>query len=534
MKIKLLFLILGLSLFSAKAQQTARSQKYLNDFDYFIENLIATHPDPFSAFDGEMGFYKAKYALREKVKNVSTDEEFITLLNRFISKLNDGHTYINRPLKSQDTKAKFLPLRLKPASDRLFIQNTTDTYKFLQGKALVAIEHIPVDSLLHKVKFYFSSENRSGDYFGLMYLINNNLGTRALLGKSRDQILLTVEDQAGQKRWVEVTYGDRVTWPSQPSKLLLPEDNSWINRAMIGKNKDIGYFQWNSILSREILEKVYRKDPRQIERNLEWFFRNSSVNKRTGNIQKDMAQVPSLYKEFYRLLEAMHQKGAKYLILDLRRNSGGMTPLLQPLLYMLYGEKYLNFNFGATYTVKISPLFLKKYGVTLDQYNKMLHTDFTLGDYYTTAFGNVPGTTLAEKETLAEKGYGGFGSEYVIKSKSLGLHPRIIILTSVHTFSAAYHLTYFLKKLGNATLIGVAPRQAGNTFMENTSIELPNTKITGSISNSIQILFENEPKNGKLLHPDLEMSYRDFSRYHFDKNAEVLEALDFIQHRAPF
>lgn len=529
---RFILVLLILSSVSVKAQQSENCQKYLKDFDYFIGNLIATHPDPFTAFGGKIRFYRAKQKARNEVKNVSSDNEFISLLNRFVSRLEDGHTYINRLPSAANTKTKYLPLRFKASSDRLFIQNTTEAYKSLVGKPIAEINGIPVDSLLDKVKSYFSSENISGNYFSLMYLINNSTSAQAFLGSKENKIKLTFCGDSKNKS-IEIPYVDKVNWLIQKSALSLPQKNDWINFSMIGKNKEIAYFQWNKILCREFLEKVYQDNPQNIEKSLQWVYWNSSKNKRTGDVKKDITQVPALYEQFYLMLSEMQKSGSKYLIIDLRRNSGGMTPLLGPLLYMLYGDKYLNFDFNATYSVKISALLLRKYGVTLDQYNKIRHSDYVIGDYNTTVFGNSPGNTIAEKEKLEGNGYLGFGSDYVKKSRNLNIKAHIIILTSVHTFSAAYHFTYFLKKMGNATIIGVAPRQRGNTFMENTPIELPETKITGSISNSVQILFKKDREKGKILHPDIEMNWGTFRKYKFDKNAELLEALDFIKNTDP-
>ena len=524
---RLIFITLLLSTLRIQAQPVRNVQKYLEDFDYFVEKLTATHPDPYSAFGSEIGFYQAKQKVREEVKRVSSDAKFIALLNGLIAPLEDGHTYINKSPQTVVVKTKYLPLRFKASSDRLFIQNTTEEYKMLIGKPVMAINDIPIDSLLNRVTASFPSENISGRYFGLMYLLWNDINARDFFGNRSDTLKLTLNGTDGN-RSLEIPYADKVSWLDRKSSVSLPNRNSWINWSMIGADGKIGYFQWNSILSRELLEEVYRDHPQNIEESLLWVYGNAKKEQRTGDIQKDIMQVPALYEQFFNMLQEMEVSGSQYLIVDLRNNSGGMTPLIRPLLYMLYGDRYLNFDFGASYTQKISPLMLRKYGVTLDQYNERNQTDFVMGDYHSFHFGNVPGNSLPEKRKLVENGYMGFGSDYVRRSRALNVHPQIVVLTSIHTFSAAYHLTYFLKQLGNATIVGVAPRQAGNTFMENTPIELPNTKIKGSISNAVQILFTNDSARAKVLHPDFEMNWKAFSEYQFDREAEVLKALELI------
>lgn len=65
--------------------------------------------------------------------------------------------------------------------------------------------------------------------------------------------------------------------------------------------------------------------------------------------------------------------------------------------------------------------------------------------------------------------------------------------------------------------------------METTNITLPNTKITGSISNSKQILFKDNPELGRLLKPDYEIDWDDFRNFGFDKNSEILKTLEIIE-----
>jgi|GEM_PF-4213302 hypothetical protein len=65
--------------------------------------------------------------------------------------------------------------------------------------------------------------------------------------------------------------------------------------------------------------------------------------------------------------------------------------------------------------------------------------------------------------------------------------------------------------------------------METTNITLPNTKITGSISNSKQRLFKDDPELGRLLKPDYEMTWNDLKNLGFDKNAEILKTLEVIE-----
>ena len=141
-----------------------------------------------------------------------------------------------------------------------------------------------------------------------------------------------------------------------------------------------------------------------------------------------------------------------------------------------------------------------------------------------------------ENSTLLEKrkdstliSYKGSGYEITKNLNGKPIYePHIIVLTSPITFSAAYHFLYFLCEIGSATIIGFPSGQAGNTFMENTPFELPNTKIKGSISNAVQLFFPDNPEKGKVLMPDFPMNWSNFDKYNYDENAEIMYTLDLI------
>lgn len=136
--------------------------------------------------------------------------------------------------------------------------------------------------------------------------------------------------------------------------------------------------------------------------------------------------------------------------------------------------------------------------------------------------------SLEQKRKELQNGYNGFGKEYLKKIKPM-TNVEIFVLCSPKTFSAAYHFTYFLKKLGRTKIVGIASRQAGNSFMETTNIILPETGIKGSISNSKQILFKKDSLSAKILKPDYRITWKNFEEYDFDKNAEILKTLELIE-----
>ncbi|PCI31473.1 MAG: hypothetical protein COB60_11615 [Flavobacteriaceae bacterium] len=521
----IIFLILSNSIMFG--QEISKTEKYQSDFNYLTAKLIETHPDPFLGFGGSIEFYKKKIRLNELITDSMTNEEFVILLNQFLSNLDDGHTSIYFP-KKENVAKKYLPLKFKISADKMFVQNSTKEFIRLKGNQLIEINKIPISELLIKAKSFEPSENISGEYYSLNKIISKSQLCQKFFGTTK--LEFTFSSNEGNLFSLDIPFQQQVEFTPDNSNIEFKNDNGLLYWSLIGENKNVGYLAWNSILSREVLENTFKNSPDWIQGNLNWAY-TYLKEKQSGDIEQDILKTPSLYEQFYQLSKAMKKSNSKYLIIDLRNNSGGMTPIVRPLLYILSGDDYLNFDFEAEMIRKISPLYLQKIGFSdIADFNKTYDCNYKIGDYTFGSFGNVnPNLTLEEKREMLKRGYYGFGAEYIQKSEPL-TDVQIFVLTSPQTFSAAYHFTYFLKKLGRTKLIGVAPRQAGNAFMETTNFTLPNTGISGSISNSKQILFKDDPELGRLLKPDYEMNWDDFKYYGFDKNAEILKTLELIEY----
>ncbi len=501
-----------------------QENKYLSDFEYFIEKLIETHPDPFSGFGGRIDFYKEKEKLESRITDSMTNDEFVILINRFLSNLKDGHTNLYFD-KSENKQQKYFPLQFKISSDKVFINNTSKEYKSLIGKPIHHINDIEIDKWRIKAKTFLPSENISGEYYSLIKIITDYQLSLKFFDSSG---ILKLTFNNGETE--NISYEtQQVDYLDKKSQITFKNDNGLLYYSMIGKNNDIGYLAWNSILSREVVENTNKNFPNQVQANLAWAY-NYLKAKQTGETENDILTIPALYEQFYKLSKEMSDKNSKYLIIDLRENSGGMTPIVNPLLYVLYGDTYLNFDFGAEMVRRISPLYFQKAGFSsINDFNQAYNSNFKIGDYSFGSFGNVnPNLSIEKKRELLKSGYNSFGAEYLEKTEPM-TKVEIVVLSSPKTFSAAYHFTYFMKRLGRTKLVGVASRQAGNAFMETTNFNLPKTGIGGSISNSRQILFPETSESVTILKPDYEMTWEDFKKYDFDKNAEIIKTIELIE-----
>ena len=511
--------------------QTVSRQLLISDFNTFIEYLEETHPDPYSSFGGLPEFKRKAQRLRSMITDNTTVDELKEMMKEFISVLNDAHTIIYGNGQT-GTISGHLPLQFGIATDGIFISETDKNHIQYRGALIESVNDIPIESLLKEVRKIRSTENKYGEYRELCNLLTTKTGF-ILLFKNAEKVKLALKTINNETEYIYPDFEAQPDWNKTSSAVMLNNENNLLYTQMLeNKNQLIGYFAWKTMSSREMVEEVAQTNPENLARNINPMY-NILKTPRPDDDNEAIEGIPALYPSFSDLLKTMKEQKSDYLIIDLRSNGGGMIPLSRPLLYMLYGDKYLNFDNRVEYNRRLSKLQLRKWGLdSIEQYNRGNNTNYLTGDFiFGYFFGGLDKRPIEEKrKDLSLIAYfRGIGREYTQDLNGKPIHePVVIVLTSPHTFSAAYHFTYFLSQIGKTYIVGVPSRQAGNAFMETTNFELPNTKISGSISNSHQIFFPDNPEKGNILMPDFAMNWKDFAKYDFDVNAEILFVFDLI------
>ena len=225
----------------------------------------------------------------------------------------------------------------------------------------------------------------------------------------------------------------------------------------------------------------------------------------------------------------MKKEASSTLIIDLRNNSGGWTPIVLPTLYQLFGNHFLQTDMDIEFYRIISPLYMQKLQTNLQDFNQAYGTDYAYGDY-TFSTDEADTTNIEQRRTDFIENCMSSVPEELRKQQGKALYTpeHIYVITNERTFSAAFHYTFYLWKMG-ATLVGIPSGQAPNTYMEQTLFRLPYTGMQGSISNSIQICFPGKDRCAHTLYPDLIPTYQDYQRYNFDVQTEILYLLDKIK-----
>lgn len=510
------------------------------DFRYFIHLLETTHPDPYSSYGGKVFFHRAASEIVRSLKddNVTTKEELSWRIQEFLAPLRDGHTQIFNPeLLESPTR---VPIRLKAVSDALIVCQLPKEHQHLIGSRLISIENIQAIDLCERMMKIYPAENDIGKLANICWHGHQPVVLRRIIPHLRQDTityhLLTPEGSQVRlplpiipvEQWEEWK-NEKVTASasSLAGDTIFPKEN--LGYSFSDKQKNIMYFRSTSIMARDNFNYMYQNGM-EVHDDLKYCYDEVYHKPMPSNTRMAIDSLPSFSEEFEKMLLQMKHNNSENLIIDLRGNSGGWTPITLPTLYQLWGDGYLQKNFQDYNYRLLSPLYMQKINMTIEEFNAQYDTDYELGDYI---FNESEEKTQAVTEETRASFINNSMSciqDHLAKQNGRPVYTpkHVYVLADAETFSAGFHYMFYLWKMG-AKIVGVPSSQAPNTFMEVTSFMLPRTKLKGAISNSIQQFLPVEDPCSKQLTPDIQLNYDDYKRYHFDSQAEVLYLLDYIK-----
>ena len=527
-------LITVLAFNSANAQIPTDS--IVADFNEFVRLMEETHPDPYTNYGGRVFFRKAAMETRKSLidDKVTDANELAKRINAFLVPLHDGHTWMQTADNSNMMTKKAAPIRFKAINDGVIVEAIMSEYKELIGSKLISIENISVKDICDGLAQHYPSENE----IGRVSNICQDRGFMVDLGKvipNMPNDSMTYQLQTPEGKQINLTLplvglmqikGMSFSRPERSN--LFPEKN--LAYSFVDEKKDIMYFRSLSIMDHDALKYMY-DNGWDYKWKLQNMYRHMVGGDMPANPVDAIEQIPSFSGEFEKMLQEMKKNKSKNLIIDLRGNDGGFTPITLATLYQMWGDQFLKdqSNWGTIEARLISPLLLKKYNATLEDFNAESNTDCQLGDYAfeddETAVGEI--TEEVRNRFISNCMCSVKDKLTAQKGKPVYTPEHIYVLTDPGTFSAAFHYTFFLSKMG-AKVVGVTCSQAPNTYMEVTQFTLPRTKLNGSFSNSLQLFLPIDDPRAKDFYPDLMPTYEDFKRYNFDDNAIPMYLLDII------
>ena len=517
------------------------------DFNEFVRLLEETHPDPYTNYGGKPFFrleaMDTRFGLIED--SVTSSDELARRITKFLAPLEDGHTNIDMGFSSffEEREPEMgAPIDFRPISDGVVINSITSEYKDLLGSRLIAIEGIPLKEICTNLAEYRTAENEIGriNLFCFINGLSPNELRKAIPDMRQDSITFQLQTPEGKQMNLTLPlidkYGSGSNIELSSVELTKPFPSQGnLSYLFVDDKKNTMYFRSSQIISRDALEIMINRGM-DVGQYLKRTYMQFNEDEMPNDVNKALAKIPSFSDECGKMLHVMKKSKSKNLIIDLRGNSGGFTPITLPTLYQLWGDKYLEEapRFGIKFIQLFSPLYMKKMNITMEQLNaEMQDYGFILGDYIATSEGDYSPEEITDeyRDRMIEE------MTSSVKDKLMAQHGKpvytpehVYVLINPTTYSAAFHYAFFLWKMG-ATIVGLPSKQAPNTYMEATPFELPRTNLKGNISNSLQLFMPNDDPRAHQFTPDLMPTYEDYKHYNFDKNTELLFLLDYIKNQ---
>lgn len=518
------------------AQTNYLKDSLIADFREYVSFLEETHTDPYSAFGGKMRMHREVQRVLSGIPEEGlSSAEFSSLLSAFCASLHDGHTFVIDAQNLDLAADKIVNLKFKILSDALAIVQSPQGK--LNGSKIISINDVPVDTLLVRVQSVKPCENRAGVLFSLTQALMRKSSAERLLGNlHEDKIklnLLNVHEQPAIEYAAYVDAEQRDIKPNaSPLRVSMPKTVPFEYRYVDDRKKTV-WLAYNTTFAREVVE-LQKQWGQDYNTSLNLLYTLFNLGEAPSDYSEAIQKIPSLAEMFSALLEDMKKNQSTHLIIDLRENGGGWSPINTPTLYMLKGDAYFAYRCRAQYITRLSKPFLQKMNTTMEGYNTANRTNYVIGDYSYNWFyrqweDSIP---LQERrikylETNFDEHF--TGTDLLKRIDGIPLYtPQIIVLTSAATFSAAFQYAFLLKEMCGATIIGAPSMQAFNSGMGTTFHTLTNTGVTVSVSNSFQLFDPDYTEPDNMLQPDFLLLWKDFLRYNSSEDAEIPYVMDLI------
>lgn len=506
------------------------------DLEFLARAVEQTHPDPYTAFGGADEFRAAAQHLVSNIPSHGMSEgELYLLVRTFLSRLEDLHTGIRAPASAKESgEEAHLPLWFTVAQDEIFVSHVSADHDALLGARLRSIDRVTVEELTAAAATVWPSENEFGARRWLSRMIRRRSEARKLLPDAGAQLEFVFLDVNGNEFSTMIATVDEAvlqTAPQRPDASRLSVDTQReIWSGFLGDDRKIGYLWVPHMMSREAFQIMRARNVSDLEERLSRKYDRSLRRDRPANLDEAIAGIPSLAETLAMLLTEMRDSGSTHLIIDLRENGGGWSALVSPVLYLLYGDSYFAAEFPVTWTYRVSQFYLDKFSMTLEEFNEGLDQPVGIGELYVRPDRRPSGGPARRADYLDGLREDGLGFvESLEPLDGVPIHSStVVVLTSTKTGSSAFHLLYYLWRMG-ATVVGTTPAQAANAFMDATPLTLPNSELQVTVSHSALIMFPEDAERGKSFTPDHPMLWSDFDRFGYDRNAEVLKAMELIQ-----
>ncbi|MBT8315361.1 MAG: S41 family peptidase [Maribacter sp.] len=538
-----LFFLIILNSFFLKAQ-SLNKEEIIADLKQMVAIIESTHADPYYFGGGKLVFHRRFQELLISIPDQGMSiNNFAEMIQPFLAKIGDGHTYVIPPNWYSD-QSLGLPLDLKVIEKEIYVSGVfSGEYKFLLNAILLELEGVPVSELLERQKLILAAENEYHNLRRLIDGLKRLVKLKLLLpGISHfDSLKAKFKDPNGKTFQVSFFLNDLEEKPmiSNKSSIAMPsiKKSDFVFDYIDEEKKTIMLRIEDMQTYRECHEhwRFYGNYYEELARKTyERFHEKTAMD----DLNLVIDNLPSATACFRDLVVAMKNDKTENLIIDLRKNPGGVSNITEILMYFLYGKETILKVNNQSYQIRKHSEIYYQYnkGEKFDSIGESRTLPLTINDYdfdeerrYLTSKNRdyKKGQILNELDEMASH-MPTFEKEYVTGKYEGWYTPKnVIVLTTERTFSSAFWMLQNLAK-NNAILVGTPSGQAPNTFSDQNPFKLKNSGLNLYLTYKMGYSFPELEDNTDVLMPHYLLTYEKLKSYKFDPNSEVIYALEVL------
>jgi hypothetical protein len=472
-------------------QQEQRFQslnRYQQDLLYFTSVLQETHPEPYRHITREQ-FNAETQRLLQKFAVDTSDTEFRICLQGLASRLRDSHTQVSI---GNFPDQRSYPLGVVWMKDTLFIAAVSETGDTsLIGTAIVAINGVPILDAVQRIAQSYSYDNLGWVRWKLFRSLLSPYVLQREGIASSDTLWLTTRDFQGTTRVTQL-------FPESTPKLRYTH----VPTRITGRRND---FYWYTILPAD---------------SLCYFQFNTMFDKHALSMFGFFQRIPLYFLALFKgvgyfdsfvddMLEEMHAKDVRTLVIDLRGNSGGNGTLGSQLLYKLGVDGSIR---GFSTSVKISPLLRASRPDDVERYERQYARRTGLDSLPDSLFStdslenDEPTPSDYFSELKDEK------SDYFTKPPRFPFTGRVFFISGEGTFSSGSLLATVVEDNHLFPMVGQPTGQASH-YGDLLILRLPKTDTYCEISCKKFVRPDKSKNTQSATIPDIEI-WPAFDAFH--------------------
>ena len=182
-----LLLALLISICVAMPAQAASVAQWRQDIDALVNDVRATHPDPFFK-TGRLTFLRAAEAIKQDLPSLSEEQRMVRVM-QLIASIGDGHSELE-PYRNE-LFSWWYPIRIYEFSDGYFVTSAHHSVAELAGAEIVEVAGRPVGEAVSDARSLVGGDNGFHNKERLDQF--SNAGLMKGLGYSREDRSLQVK-----------------------------------------------------------------------------------------------------------------------------------------------------------------------------------------------------------------------------------------------------------------------------------------------------------------------------------------------------